>query len=78
MEDQLLYYVEWLSIIADLRICRFVASELFTIEYNTIDRWKAFLKGYLLIYKIVHGSFYWAMAKSFQCICNCNPSYFQF
>ena len=51
MEDQLLYYVEWLSIIADLRICRFMASELFTIEYNTIDCWKAFLKGYLLIYK---------------------------
>ena len=28
-----------------------MTSEFFTLEYNTIDRWKACLMGYLLFYK---------------------------
>ena len=43
----------------NLRICRFVASEFFTIEYNTIDRYKACLIGYLPIYKISAWEFVW-------------------
>ena len=48
-----------MSMKTDLRIRCFVASEFLTIEYNTTDCQKAFLKGYLLMHKNSVWEFAW-------------------
>jgi len=66
MKDQILRYGVQKSIETCLRICWFMASEIFTVKYNAIYGWKVCLMGHRSSYN----NCAWAMARVFKCVCD--------